>query len=799
MARLTEDELKAITDSEIRQSIGGMSGGRLSEQRRRAEYYYLGLAKGDLSPPEIDGRSNFVDTTVRNQIEWMIPSLMKTFCSGDEVVQFTPTKPNDNENAKNATEYINYLFFKKNDGYTVLQTAIRDALLQKAGIIKIWWDDSVEESREEYRALSDIDLAMLMDDDEITPIEQKSYPDEEDQEQRQQAEQQLTQQLQQVSQSLANEPQIMPQMGQQPPPSPAMQQAQQLQAQLAQLQQTPPKMLYDVSFKRSKKSGKICIDNIPPEEFIISRKCKKMTDGYMKGHRVLRTISDLKAMGYKNVDDITSDDSGISFAAERMERLQFDDESPYLNQDNDTLDPSMRTVWITEMYMKVDFDGDGIAEWRKIVRAGNQILENVECDGAPFASLIPIILPHRFFGLSVADLGMEPQKLQTQLVRSILDNQFLQVNGRYFAVENQVNLDDLLTSRPGGVVRVKSAGAVGRLDQGAGATGESMQMLEWMQDFTENSTGWTRRSQGTGPTGLQAQTATGMNLITNRDDMRLDLIARNFAEGGITELFRLILKLVCQYQNKEEEISVSGSWLKMDPREWKNQFTLNVNVGLGTNNKEQQAQHIMGMLNIQKEGLQIGISTPENIYNSAVLYAEALGQKSGDKFFTNPAQQQPQAPQPDPEMMKAQAAQQLQQGQLQADVQKHQAQMVQRENELKLEAQRDQLKAQHQAEIDQQKAQLDMQERQHEGELRAQLEQQKLASMDADREFEMWKAKLDAEVKLTIAQISASKATDGETTQVADSSALALQAILEKLSQPKQVIRDANGRLAGLV
>ena len=213
MARLTEDELKAITDSEIRQSIGGMSGGRLSEQRRRAEYYYLGLAKGDLSPPEIDGRSNFVDTTVRNQIEWMIPSLMKTFCSGDEVVQFTPTKPDDDENAKNATEYINYLFFKKNDGYTVLQTAIRDALLQKAGIIKIWWDDSIEESREEYRALSDMDLAILMDDEEITPIEQKSYPDEEDQEQRQQAEQQLTQQLQEVSQALANEPQVMPQIG----------------------------------------------------------------------------------------------------------------------------------------------------------------------------------------------------------------------------------------------------------------------------------------------------------------------------------------------------------------------------------------------------------------------------------------------------------------------------------------------------------------------------------------------------------------------------------------------------------
>ncbi|HEX5539885.1 MAG TPA: hypothetical protein VFX01_08880, partial [Methylophilaceae bacterium] len=362
------------------------------------------MAKGDLSPPEIDGRSTFVDTTVRNQIEWMVPSLMKTFCSSENVVEFTPTKEGEDEKAKLATDYVNYLFFKKNDGYTVLQTAIRDALLQKAGIIKIWWDDRIEESREEYRALSDIDLAMLMQDDEIEPIEQKPYPDEEDAKQRAQALEQLDQQLQQAMQSA--------QMGDQQ----AMQAAQQLQQQLEQIQVQPPKMLYDVAFKRSKKAGKVCVEAVPPEEFIISRKAKKMSDGFMKGHRVLRTISDLKAMGYKNVDDITSDDQENTFSSERIERASWDDETPYLNQDDYSIDPSMRLVWLTELYMQVDFDGDGIAEWRKIVRAGNQLLENVECDGPPFAALIPIILPHRFFGLSIADLGMEPQKLQTQLI-----------------------------------------------------------------------------------------------------------------------------------------------------------------------------------------------------------------------------------------------------------------------------------------------------------------------------------------------------------------------------------------------
>lgn len=728
MPALTDDQLKVITDQEMRNAIGGYMGGKLSEARRKAEYYYLGLAKGDLAAPEIDGRSTFVDTTVRNQIEWMVPSLMKTFCSGDNVVEFEPQKEGDEDKAKQATDYINYLFYKKNNGYTVLQTAIRDALLQKAGVGKVWWDNRDIETREEYKALSDIDLAQLMDDEEIEPIEQTSYPDEEDAEQRQQAVTQIQQQLQQAQQAAQSNPQ-------------AAQAVQAMTAQLQQLESMPPKMLYDVTFKRTKKGGKICVENVPPEEFLISRKAKTIADAPFVAHRVMRTISDLTAMGYKNVDQISSDDTQGAYSAERIERASWDDDTPYLNQDDASIDPTMRIVWVTECYLRVDVDGDGIAEWRKVVRSGNQILENEECDGPPFFALIPIILPHRFFGLSIADLGLEPQKLQTQLVRSVIDNQFLQVNGRYFAVEGQVNLDDLLTSRPGGVVRVKSPQAAGRLDQGQGNTGESMQMLEWMQDFTENATGWTRRSQGTGPTSLQQQTATGMNIVTNRDDMRLDLIARNFAEGGITDLFKLMLKLVCQYQDKKDVISVSGQWVEIDPREWKNQFSLNISVGLGTNNKDQQAQHLMGLLGIQQQALQIGVCTPQNIYNSAVLYAQAMGQKSGDKFFTDPSKQPPQPPQPNPEMVKIQGMQQL-------EMQKHQMQMEQRDKELQQEAMIRERELQLEAQKQQLQAQADMAERQHEAELTAQLEQQKMA-------FEQWKTQLENETKVVVAELQA--------------------------------------------
>ena len=777
---MTENALKSITDEEIRNSVGGQQGGKLSADRRKAEYYYLGLPKGDLAPPEVDGRSTFVDTTVRNQIEWMMPSLMKTFCSGESVVQFTASKEGDEEKAELATDYINYLFYKKNQGYTVLQTAMRDALLQKAGIIKIWWDNRKEESREEYRAMADVDLALLMEDDEVTPIEQSSYPDEDDAKQRQEAIEQLSQQLEQAMQiAQTGDPE-------------ATQGVETLSQQIQEIQSQPPKMLYDVSFKRSKTAGKLCIEAVPPDEFIISRKSKTMSDGFMKGHHVLRTLSDLKAFGYKNVDEITSDDS------EGIRPSEPNEDGIY--EDTDSGDPSLRMVWLTEMYMQIDYNGDGIAEWRKIVRAGDQILENEECDGAPFAALIPIIIPHRFLGLSIADLGMESQHLQTQLIRSILDNQFLQVNGRYWAVNGQVELDDLLNSRPGGVVRMNAPGMVGRLDQAQGDTSGSMQMVEWAQDFAENSTGWTRRSQGTGASGLQQQTATGMNLITNRDDMRLDLIARNFAEGGITDLFRMMMKLVCQYQDKEEMIAVSGNWAQIDPREWKNQFGLTVNVGLGTNNKEQQAQHLMGLLQIQQQSLEINVATPENVYNAAKLYAEALGQKTGDKFFTNPKDAPPAPPQPSEAEIKAQTEAAKVQAMMQLEMQKHELTIQQEDRKLNAQAQARQQELELEARKQAQQAQLDMQERQHKAELDARLEEQQIA-------YKEWEAKLKSDTQIILAQITtAAKPVEGGSDNAQgnnnDALALAMQGFTQALggmNQPRTIIRDENGRAQGIV
>jgi hypothetical protein len=734
MAKMNDDELRAITDGEMRNAVGYWSG-KLASQRQKAMVYYLGEPKLDLSPPEVDGRSAVVSPDVRNTIESMLPQLMVKFSGSDTVVEFEATKPGDEPKAEQATDYINHLYHVKNDGERITYNWMKDALLSKNGIVKVWWDTRNEETREEYNGLTDIELTQLVDDDEIEVTEQESYPDGEDAEQRQQALEQLQQQLDQAVGAAHQNPQAAQAIGQ-------------IQQHMQSITQQPPKMLWDVVCKRTKKGGCVKVENVPPEEFLISRKAKSIADAPFVGHRVQRTMSELKSMGYKNIDNISSDDQAASLNMERVERLSWDDELAYLNTDGATnLDDSQRVVWLTECYLRVDFDGDGIAELRKVVRAGNQILDNEIVDVAPFVSITPIPMPHKFFGMSVADLSVEAQKIKTAILRGMLDNMYLQINGRYFAVTDRVNLDDLLTSRPGGVVRMKEPGMAGRLDQGMGDSSIGMNMMEFMQGFLEDSSGWTRYNQGSDGDSLN-QTATGVNQITNRADMRLDLIARNFAEG-FREMFRLMLKLCSQYQQREEVVKLRGQWVPINPREWRNGFDIAINVGLGTGNKDQQVQHLMMLMGVQEKTLPIGVANPKTVYETAKELTKALGFKSGDKFFTDPSQN-PQPQQPHPEQIKAQANMQIEQAKMQAQQQIEQA-------KLQTSAQLEQAKmaAQQQVDVNRQRAEAEQHQLKMQSE--AQLEQLKASmanDMERERiELERWKAKLSSDTQIYIEQM----------------------------------------------
>lgn len=740
---LTEDQLKVLIDTELRQSYGYGSG-KLEQQRRRAEYFFLAEPKEELAPPAIEGRSRVVDTTVRNTVLGMEGPLLKTFYGSDNIFEFEETKPEDAPKAKLISEYVNHVFRRVNPGYTITATWIREALMQKVGIVKVWWDPSDIESREDYTGQTLEQVTLLLDDDELEIIDQKAYEDEDAAKQQQAMLSKMEQQLAAMAQQAQTNPQ-------------AAQQLQGAQAQYEQAKAQPAPQLYDISVKRTKSGGRVRIENVPPEEFLISKRAKSIAESPFTAHRFQRTIAELKAQGYTLPDPLPGDDAGAQFSMERVERLDYVDYDAYAQDSNGTsVDPAQRRVWVLESYVQCDYDGDGLLEWRKVVKCGTAILANDEFDGPPFVALGSIPLPHVFYGMCPADLAIEPQKIKTSLKRAALDNQYLQANGRYFAEEGQVNLDDLLNNRPGGVVRIKRQGAVGRLDQGVGDVAGTMQMLEAVELDTEEATGWTRQSQG--GNGLQlSQTATQANIITNRADSRVESISRYMAETGFSELGLMIFKLVQRHQKKAEMVKLSGQWVNVDPREWHTGFTLNINVGLGTGNKDQLVQHLMLLGQRQVQALQLGYATPQNLYAADQKLTNALGFKNSNEFFTDPKEVPPRPQQQDPYIVKAQADQQSHMAELQFKAQQGEA-------DRQHMAQVEQIKAQMQMAVDRNRQDAEAQQHalkvQYDARLAEMQEQNRHAQEAARLELERWKAQLASDTAIYIAQLNNQAKTD---------------------------------------
>jgi hypothetical protein len=387
-------------------------------------------------------------------------------------------------------------------------------------------------------------------------------------------------------------------------------------------------------------------------------------------------------MGFdkETVDSLPSGDA-LAYTPERVVRYS-PGEQPYDTQSDEM---ALQEVEVFECYILHDEDGDGIAELRQVFYAGNEILSNEECDYVPFYSICPIPIPHKFFGNSLADRTVDLQLIKTTVTRQMLDNLYLTNDARTWAVEGQVNLDDLLTSTAGGVIRVKSPTALGQLAV-QNMSGQSFPMLQYLDQVQQKRTGVTDVSQGLDANILQNVTAAAVASMQQAGAGKIELIARLFAEGGVKELFEGILHLVTKYQNQERIIRLRGQFVTVDPRTWANKYDLTINVGLGNGNRDQQMAMLQMVLAKQEQMLgQFGPANPlvsMGQYRSTLgRFVEAAGFKDSAEFFkpitpeidqalSNPPPQQPQMP---PEvqalMAKTQADIQAQQARFQAEMQ----------------------------------------------------------------------------------------------------------------------------------
>ncbi len=574
--QITEENIVSRIDAEIAEALG--FDDEISHQRAKAMRYYYGEPFGN----EVDGRSQYVDSTVQDSIEWIKPSLMRVFASGDELVKFEPNGPNEVDAAKQATDYVNYVLQRQNNGWEILYSWFTDALLQKNGIIKVWWEEYDEDVREEYHNLNDMELEALVSNADVEVVEHSPYEG-----------------------------------------------------------------YHDIIIKRSMAGGSIKVANVPPEEFLINRDARDIQDARFVCHRVRKTLSELRVM-YPDIDEEElrgADGGNMAWDNERDARYSFDHNG--LGIDGTAAEESMEEYYLYESFLTTDYDHDGIAELRKVCTVGSTVLSNEEVDNIPFISITPIKIPHKFFGLSIADLVMPLQNIKSTLMRNLLDNMYNQNFGRFAVLEGQANLDDLLTARPGGIVRVKSPQAVTPL---ATPTLEpyTFQMLEYIDEVRESRAGVSRTSQGMNDQALTSHTtATAVNAVMTAAQSRVELVARQFAETGVKDLMIRIYELLVKNMDREKVIKLRGEWVPVDPSSWADSMDATVSVALGHGNKDQQINQLSNLLQMANQAKQNGspMVSEENVYNLSASLIRSMGYQQVEDFLTPPDKQQPQ---PDP-------------------------------------------------------------------------------------------------------------------------------------------------------
>ena len=701
-ARLSDEEIIASLESEEALALD-QSTGQLAKERADALDRYRGAPLGN----EVEGRSQVVDRSVMDTIEWIMPSLMRIFMGGDEIGKFEPAGPEDEKDAQRDTDVCNWYLQNRGDFFSQTAATLKDALLLKNGYMVGVWQKKYDTMTESYTGMSDEEAAMLMEDPEVTVLEHSEIPGE-----------------------TGN--------------------------------------LHDLKVEMKKCDEFPEPESVPPDELIVSRRHRwtSLLDcDFVEWVRRNVTIGQLRAEGFDIPDDALGDDAD---SMESTSRDRFE-ERPWRAADDETNDPSRRIVTFRDAYMRIDLRGTGTPQlWRlaRISGARNLTLKT-EANIIPFAAFTPIIYPHSHIGMSVYDLIADLGVIKTTLERQLLDGIYLQTSGRMGVDINKiVNMDDLLVSRPGGIVRTEGHPSEALFPiQSADSSGAAMGGLEFIEAQKEGRTGVTRYSAGLDANTLN-KTATGVQAIQAAANQRIELIARTLA-GGFKDLFLIIHALASEHSTKALQIKLKGEWQVVDPRRWKKRTDFSVSVGLGTGTPEQQLQKLMMLTPVFQQGMQMGLAGPMEAYNFGSEIWKAAGYRVSDRFLKPPPMvpkmgqdgqpvlgqdgqpvMEPKQPpqQKDPlvqaEEVKAQAQMQTEQMKQQGEMQKHQAELALKPQEMQMELQKAQAEGQIKVAIARATAEIEAQ-------TKLQIAQMTLA---AEKEIEVFKAQLNAKVQVHAAE-----------------------------------------------
>lgn len=624
---LSDRELLSVVQREVDSSFG-WTGSRLSETRRYSMSQYFGNPRGD----EREGRSQVITRDVFEQVEWLLPSLMEIFCSGPRVVRFVPKNDDDVESSEQATEMVNHIFSRE-DGFMVLYTMFKDALIQKNGIVKVWYEDSSQATYENYDGKGLLELQSIFDDEdyEVRSVEAWHIN-------RQTGEREVLDE---------NSP--LPD------------------------DHDPMRVKYDIEGVRYKRAGKIALENVIPEEFIVNRDCQSLQHPSCRfvGHRSRTSESQLIALGYDPdlVKRIPSAHATYTTDSDAIIRSSQDDSFPL--QFSDRKD-SERAVYSADCYVLVDRDGDGVSEWWRVVTGGDyaQVVLHVEpCNGHPFVSVTPIPVPHRFYGLSLADTAGDLQDINTTLWRQFLDCLYLATDPRNIvysqggpgdAATPMVNLTQLLDAQAGGYIEEYAQNALRPYEQKSNAA-DILPAFEAHNKMREGRTGISPEAMGINPDSISKHVY-GTMVQSSAAATRTTMYARIFADTGVKHLFEKIYMLLMQHDTKGMTIRVRGEYVDVQPTNWATEVDCEVTVGLGHGSKMEKAMNLQTVGEVQKALAEAGLThmvSDTNLFNTVSDLTEALGFRSPEQYFTDPATVEPPTPQPDPTEEAVKAASQV--------------------------------------------------------------------------------------------------------------------------------------------
>lgn len=635
--KLEDDEIVAILDSNIRQSIGSFDSDLARERKKVTDYYNAALPK-----PAHDGNSRYVSQDVYDTVESMKAALLETFSSGSRIVKFAPQGPEDVQLASVCSAYTDFVLFRQNDGFGLFRSVIHDGLVARAGIAKVFWQESSEEDLQEFEGLSQSELDMVLAEDGVELVE--SDEDENG--------------------------------------------------------------LINGVVSSPVSTSQVVVEAIPPEEFLIESQAVSLEKANFVAHRTRKTLSELRDMGFDEdtLDSIGESHEDVELETDAELLARFDNIGADRGNGSRGYQDQVRTIMVYEIYINLDIEGTGIAKLHRILKAGNAILEKEEVDRLPFVVFTPLPVPHAFYGSNFAEKLVATQNARTILTRSILDHAMITNNPRYMVVKGGLtNPRELIDNRVGGLVNVSRVDAISPMPQ-ASLNPFVFQTLQLLDEDKEDNSGVSRLSQGLNKDAISHQNSAAMvEQLATMSQQRQKIIARNFANQFVKPLFHLIYQLVVENEDQQKIIDLSGEYVQVNPSVWDSKRDVMVQLHLGYGEQEAESQkHLMMHQMFSQDPILQGMYQPQNAYALVKDVMEKAGIMNVSDYLTPPDQLPPPQPDPAQEMQMQMAQKQIELQERQTAVAEAKAQVDAQVAQMKIELEQMKAQAQHALQSDNQ-------------------------------------------------------------------------------------------------